>query len=86
MATIAIVGAGQAGLQAAQTLRQSGFDGRLVLIGEEPYDPYQRPPLSKTYLKGEAGRDRLALSPEQFYLEHEVDRRTANPVQQLDVA
>ncbi|MGI9410187.1 MAG: NAD(P)/FAD-dependent oxidoreductase, partial [Hyphomicrobiaceae bacterium] len=42
--------------------------------------------LSKTYLKGEAGRDRLALSPEQFYLEHEVDRRTANPVQQLDVA
>ena len=86
MTTIAIIGAGQAGLQAAQSLRQSGFDGRLVLIGEEPHAPYQRPPLSKKYLMGEAGRDRLALSPEQFFADSSIDRFSANPVVELDVA
>ena len=49
-----IVGAGLAGAKAAETLRDEGFDGRVVLIGEETERPYERPPLSKDYLRGEA--------------------------------
>ena len=49
-----IVGAGLAGAKAAETLRAEGFDGRVVLIGDEPEPPYERPPLSKEYLRGEA--------------------------------
>ena len=52
--TFVIVGAGLAGAKAAETLREEGFDGRLVLIGDEPERPYERPPLSKDYLRGEA--------------------------------
>jgi cation diffusion facilitator CzcD-associated flavoprotein CzcO len=52
--TFVIVGAGLAGAKAAQMLREEGFDGRLVLIGDEPERPYERPPLSKDYLRGEA--------------------------------
>ena len=51
--TFAIVGAGFAGAKAAETLREEGFDGRLVLLGAEPERPYERPPLSKDYLRGE---------------------------------
>jgi 3-phenylpropionate/trans-cinnamate dioxygenase ferredoxin reductase subunit len=52
--TFVIVGAGLAGAKAAETLLAEGFDGRLVLIGDEPERPYERPPLSKDYLRGEA--------------------------------
>jgi hypothetical protein len=52
--TFVIVGAGLAGAKAAETLREDGFDGRLILIGDEPERPYERPPLSKDYLRGEA--------------------------------
>ena len=58
---IVIVGAGQCGLKATETLRQQGYGGDLVLIGEEPHAPYQRPPLSKAFLKGEMGLERLML-------------------------
>ncbi len=70
--SIAIVGAGQAGLQAVQSLRQAGFDGRLTLIGDELRAPYQRPPLSKAYLSNEIGADRLELKPEAFFAENDV--------------
>src|SRR5262249_10941435 len=58
---IVIVGASQAGLQVAESLRQDGYDGSLVLIGEETHPPYHRPPLSKALLTGETTEDRLVL-------------------------
>ncbi|MEK6298342.1 MAG: FAD-dependent oxidoreductase, partial [Paraburkholderia tropica] len=59
--TVVIVGAGHAGGNAAALLRQYGFEGRIVLVGEEPVPPYHRPPLSKAYLKGETDVERLWL-------------------------
>ena len=58
---IIVVGASQAGLQVAESLRQEGYDGPLVMIGDEPHPPYQRPPLSKALLTGETTEDRLVL-------------------------
>jgi 3-phenylpropionate/trans-cinnamate dioxygenase ferredoxin reductase subunit len=75
MERIVIIGAGQAGVQAAATLRAEGFGGSLTLIGEEPYPPYQRPPLSKAYLAGDFARERLFLKPESFYTETGCDLR-----------
>ncbi len=70
--SVVIIGAGQGGFQAAASLRQDGFAGRIVLIGEEAGLPYQRPPLSKAYLKdGDAGR--LSLRPAAFYEQHRVE-------------
>ena len=66
---IVIIGAGQAGAQAVASLRADGFTGDLVMIGDEPYAPYQRPPLSKTYLMGTLDRERLFLKPDAFYAE-----------------
>ena len=68
-----IVGAGQAGVQAAATLRQKGFDGQLTLIGDEPYHPYQRPPLSKKFLAGELSVERLLIKPPSFYAGKDID-------------
>ena len=62
MRTVTVVGASLAGLYAARELRAQGFDGRLVIVGEEPHRPYDRPPLSKDFLTGKAGEDQLALS------------------------
>ena len=70
-----IIGAGQAGVQGAQSLRAAGYQGRIVLLGEEDAAPYQRPPLSKAYLQGTLGPDRLALKPEAFYAQNGVDLR-----------
>lgn len=66
---IVIIGAGQAGAQAVASLRAEGFTGDLVMIGDEAYAPYQRPPLSKTYLMGTMDRERLFLKPDAFYAE-----------------
>jgi 3-phenylpropionate/trans-cinnamate dioxygenase ferredoxin reductase subunit len=66
---IVIIGAGQAGVQAVQSLRAEGFLGRLTMVGEEAYPPYQRPPLSKAYLLGTFARERLFLKGEDFYRE-----------------
>src|SRR5437773_10219275 len=64
-----IIGAGQSGAQALANLGSEGFAGELTLVGDEPYAPYQRPPLSKAYLMGTMERDRLFLKPDAFYRE-----------------
>jgi 3-phenylpropionate/trans-cinnamate dioxygenase ferredoxin reductase subunit len=69
---IVIVGAGQAAVQAVDTLRRRGFAGKLTLIGAEPLPPYQRPPLSKKYLAGALERERLLLRPAKFFADHAV--------------
>ena len=71
--TVVIVGSGQAGLQVAVSLRQEGFDGRVVLVGDEPGLPYQRPPLSKAYMTGDADEARLRLRPQAFFTDHTVE-------------
>jgi 3-phenylpropionate/trans-cinnamate dioxygenase ferredoxin reductase subunit len=85
-ATVAIVGAGQAGFQAAASLRQDGFAGRIVLIGDEPVAPYQRPPLSKSYLAGESGLDELWLRPDSFYAKQEIELIAGEAVTAIDRA
>jgi 3-phenylpropionate/trans-cinnamate dioxygenase ferredoxin reductase subunit len=70
---IVIVGAGQSGAQAVATLRAEGFGGAITMIGDEPFPPYQRPPLSKAYLMGTMERDRLFLKPDAFYVEAKCD-------------
>ena len=70
--TFVIVGAGLAGAKAAETLRHEGFDGRLVLIGDEPERPYERPPLSKDYLRGETAEK--AVCPRRELLCRQRDR------------
>jgi 3-phenylpropionate/trans-cinnamate dioxygenase ferredoxin reductase subunit len=69
MERFVIIGAGQAGAQAVASLRAEGFEGALTLVGDEPFAPYQRPPLSKAYLSGAMERERLFLKPEAFYRE-----------------
>jgi 3-phenylpropionate/trans-cinnamate dioxygenase ferredoxin reductase subunit len=82
--TVAIVGAGQAGFQAAASLRELGFAGDVVLFGEEPYLPYQRPPLSKTYIKEDVGPDKVYLRPERFFAEQRITCRTDSRVTAID--
>jgi 3-phenylpropionate/trans-cinnamate dioxygenase ferredoxin reductase component len=84
--TFVIVGAAMAGGKAAETLREEGFDGRVVLIGSEPERPYERPPLSKDYLRGESERTAVYLQEDPgWYDEHAVELRTATAVESLDV-
>ena len=66
---IVIIGAGQAGAQAVQSLRSEGFTGPITMVGDEAYPPYQRPPLSKAYLLGQLERPRLFLKSDAFYAE-----------------
>ena len=84
MSDIVIVGGGHAGGQAAASLRQEGFEGRITLVGEEPYPPYHRPPLSKQYLAGEQGLAKLPLRPERFYADKGIDLRLSARVTGLD--
>ncbi len=81
---ILIVGAGQAGAQAVQSLRQGGYQGALTLVGNEPHLPYQRPPLSKKYLTGETDEERLLLRPAAMYRDLDVDVRLGVAATQLD--
>jgi 3-phenylpropionate/trans-cinnamate dioxygenase ferredoxin reductase subunit len=85
-AHVVIVGAGHAGGTLAAILRQHAFAGPITLIGEEPIAPYQRPPLSKAWLKGEADADALMLKPESFYAEHDIDLRLNTTVTSIDRA
>src|SRR4030088_1191215 len=71
--TVVIAGAGHAGFQAAASLRQHGYGGRICLINDEAHLPYQRPPLSKAYLKGEGRPDSLMFRPDKFYREHNIE-------------
>jgi 3-phenylpropionate/trans-cinnamate dioxygenase ferredoxin reductase subunit len=73
MERIVIIGAGQAGAQAVASLRAEGFTGAITVVGDEPFAPYQRPPLSKAYLSGAMERERLFLKPEAFYREAHCD-------------
>jgi 3-phenylpropionate/trans-cinnamate dioxygenase ferredoxin reductase component len=81
-----IVGASLAGAKAAQTLREEGFDGRIVLIGEEDRRPYERPPLSKDYLRGESDFEAAAVHEAGFYEEQQIELRTAASVSAIDLA
>lgn len=82
--TFVIVGASLAGAKAAQTLRDEGFDGRVVLIGEEPVRPYERPPLSKDYLRGEAGLESVFVHEENYYGEQGIELRLSTLVTAVD--
>jgi 3-phenylpropionate/trans-cinnamate dioxygenase ferredoxin reductase component len=84
--TFVIVGAGLAGAKAAETLRAHGFDGRLLLVGDEAERPYDRPPLSKAYLRGETDRDSLQVHPDGFYATHDIELHTSTPVRSIDPA
>ena len=68
-----VVGASLTGATAAATLRQDGFDGDITLIGAEPHPPYERPPLSKQYLRGESPFEKALVRPVAFYGEHRIE-------------
>lgn len=82
--TFVTVGAGQTAAVAARTLRRRGFDGRIVLIGDEPYAPYQRPPLSKEFLSGADSFDSLLLLPETWLATNDVEIITGTEVTRVD--
>ena len=84
MSGIVIIGAGQAGSSLAIKLRALGYQGTVTLIGEEPYAPYQRPPLSKTYLLGEMALERLYLRPEEVYRDQNIELRLGTQVTAID--
>lgn len=82
--SVVIVGAGQAGFEAATSLRSKGYAGDITVIGDEAGVPYQRPPLSKAYLKGQADPDSVALRPLDYFPAHRIDLRCAYPVVDID--
>jgi 3-phenylpropionate/trans-cinnamate dioxygenase ferredoxin reductase subunit len=84
--THVIVGGGLAGAKAAEALRMEGFDGRIVLLAEEPEAPYERPPLSKDYLRGESPRENARVHPEGFYADHDIELRLDIAVTAIDPA
>ena len=81
---VIIAGAGHAAGQAAVTLRQKKFDGEIVMIGEEPYYPYQRPPLSKKFLAGELPVERLHLKPDSYYADAGIEVRLGTRIGAID--
>ena len=84
MSTTIIAGAGHAGGQSAISLRQAGYEGRIIVCGAEPVPPYQRPPLSKKYLSGELALARVFLRPESFWSKNDIELRLGNPVRDID--
>lgn len=86
MAAMVIVGAGHAAGQAAASLRQEGFDGEIIILGDERHIPYQRPPLSKQYLAGEHGLEKVHLRPAKFYEDKNITVRTGVRVQSIDTS
>ena len=84
--TVTIIGAGQAGLHAAQSLRKRGFEGVITLLGNEGYAPYQRPPLSKSFLKGQMEEARLSFKPEKFFVDQSIDCHFSAAVEEIDTA
>jgi len=83
---LVIVGGGQAAAQAVQSLRQQSFAGAITLLSDEPYAPYQRPPLSKKYFAGELARERLLLRPAAFYAEKGVALELGARVEEIEPA
>jgi 3-phenylpropionate/trans-cinnamate dioxygenase ferredoxin reductase subunit len=84
MGAMVIIGAGHAAGQAAASLRQEGHEGEIIIIGDEPHIPYQRPPLSKQYLSGEQGIERVYLRPEKFYADKSITLRIGERVESID--
>lgn len=84
MSGIVVIGAGQAAGQAAASLRQEGYEGKVTILGDEAQAPYQRPPLSKAYLSGEIGMDRVLVRPEKFYPDKDIDLKTNTRVAAID--
>lgn len=84
--TFVIVGASLAGAKAAEALRQEGFTGRVVLVGFEDERPYERPPLSKDYLRGESDRDKIYVHDASFYNEQHIELRLGRTAVMLDAA
>ena len=84
--TYVTVGAGQAAAVAARNLRRRGFDGRIVLIGDEPYAPYQRPPLSKEFLSGAEDADSLWILRPSWIADNDVEIITGTSVTRVDTA
>ena len=82
--TFVIVGAGQAGAQAAHTMRERGFRGRLIMVGDEPVAPYQRPPLSKKFLDNLVSVERLQIRPPAYYEMNNIELRLRTPVERID--
>src|SRR4051794_16798866 len=82
--TVVIIGASHASVQAIDTLRREGYAGRIVLIGDEAFLPYNRPPLSKKYFSGELERERLLLRGPQFYEQAHVETRLGLRVTAID--
>lgn len=83
--TVVIVGAGQAAAQAVASLRNEGFNGKIVLIGSEPFLPYQRPPLSKSYLAGALPLERLFVRPSTFYEQARIETMLGVTVARLNL-
>ena len=86
ISSILIIGGGQAGAQAIDTLRREGFEGRLVLVSDEPDLPYQRPPLSKKFLAGELTAERLPFRHQAFYDAHRIELKLGIRATRLDPA
>jgi len=83
--TFVIAGASLAGAKAAQELREHGFDGRVVLIGAEPERPYERPPLTKDYLRGESEREKAYVHAVDYYEQHDIELMSGTTVTAIDV-
>ena len=81
---VVVIGAGQAGAQAIQSLRLFGYEGHITLVGDEAALPYQRPPLSKAYMKGEMAEDRLYFKPAAWYEDNHVETLLSQRVEQID--
>jgi 3-phenylpropionate/trans-cinnamate dioxygenase ferredoxin reductase subunit len=81
---IVIIGAGLAGARAAEAARKEGFEGSITLLGTEPERPYNRPPLTKDYLRGESERDAVYVHPDAYYTEQRIDLRPSTTVRSID--
>src|SRR5664279_1207611 len=84
--SVVIVGAGHAGVQAAASLREEGFEGTITLLSDEGELPYQRPPLSKAFLKGQMDIGGLPLRAEKFFTDHRIDLRLGEKARRIDRA
>ena len=84
MATTIVIGAGQAGAEVVSKLRDEGHEDRIVLIGQENYLPYQRPPLSKKYMAGEMALERLFLRPKEFYQDKSIELQIGKSALKID--
>src|SRR5665811_1353184 len=84
--TILIVGASLTGAKAAETLRKEGYDGRIVMFGQEPQPPYLRPPLTKDYLRGETQLEKLFVHPRAWYDEQRIELHLSTTVRAIEPA